>query len=184
MSNPFQDQLLKAGVVDKKQIKKVNQEISKKKKQQRNKKETTVDAVQLKAQQDVAKKTKHDRELNRKKEEHAKNKAISFEIDQLITKNLIARDQSCELIYNFEHRKKINRIYVNDEIKQQLMQGKLGIARIEGHYELVPILVAEKIMQRNAKRVILPEPKPKSEPSTVDKDDPYADYQIPDDITW
>ncbi len=180
MSNPFQEQLLKIGLVDKKQIKKVNQEMSRNKKQQKNKKEAVVDTTKLKAQQAAEKKVGRDRELNRKKEEQARSKAISFEIDQLITKNLIKRDQSCDVVYNFEHRKKINRIYINHEMKQQLMQGKSGIARIEGCYELVPILIAEKIKQRNEKRIILLEQKQ----SVTNEEDPYANYQIPDDITW
>ncbi|MBE9564054.1 MAG: DUF2058 family protein, partial [Proteobacteria bacterium] len=38
MSNPFQDQLLKAGLVTKKQVQKAQQETSKKNKQKRSKK--------------------------------------------------------------------------------------------------------------------------------------------------
>lgn len=180
MSNPFQDQLLKAGIVNKKQLKKANQEKSRKNKQQRNKKDAATDTTQLKLQQAAEKKAQRDRELNKRKEEQARQKAISAEIDQLITENTIARDDSCEIVYNFEHRKKINRIYINDEIKQQLLKGKSGIARIAGRYELVPISIAEKIKQRNEKRIIILEQKKQS---TVDND-PYADYQIPDDLTW
>lgn len=180
MNNPFQQQLLKAGIVNKQQVKKANQEKSKQQKQQRNKKEVVIDETQLKAQQAAAEKAEHDRALNKKKEEQARNKAISSEIDQLITNNRLTRDESCEINYNFEHRKKVHRIYINEEMKQGIIQGKLGIARIEGRYELVPIAVAEKIKQRNEKRLVLFD----KEEVAVNENDPYADYQIPDDLVW
>ena len=182
MSNPFQEQLLKAGVVTKQQVQKVKQEGNKKKKQQkqRSKKDVVVDKTKLKAQQAVEEKARRDRELNKRKEEHAKQKAISIEINNLITDNCIDRKENCEIIYNFEHQKKVKRIYVNEDMKQQIIKGKLGIARIEGRYELVPKAIAEKIQQRNEKRVVLFT----NDDKKADENDPYADYQIPDDLTW
>ena len=134
MSNPFQDQLLKAGLVTKKQVQKVKQDKNRKRKQQQqhSKKEKVVDEAKLKVQQAVEEKTRRDRELNRKKENQARQKAISIEINQLITENCLARDESCDIVYNFEHNKKIKRIYVDAEMKQKIVQGKLGMARIEG----------------------------------------------------
>ena len=71
MSNPFQDQLLKAGLVTKKQVQKVKQDKNRKRKQQQqhSKKEKVVDEAKLKVQQAVEEKTRRDRELNRKKRE-------------------------------------------------------------------------------------------------------------------
>ena len=181
MNNPFQEQLLKAGLVSKQQVNRVNQEKNKKKKQQRSRKPgAEVNANQLKAQQASQKKAEQDRELNRKKQEQAHKKALSIEIDQLIKNNAIKRDEGCDLAYNFEHYNKVKRLYINQEMKQQILAGKLGIARITGNYELVPISVAEKIKQRNEKRVIIFEPEHK-QPS---ENDPYAEYEIPDDLMW
>lgn len=179
MGNPFQDQLLKAGLVTKKQVQKVQQDKSRKNKQQRSKKETVVDETKLKAQQSAQEKAKHDRELNKKKEEQARQKAVSIEINQIITNNCLARDESCDIVYNFEHDKKVRRIYVNAEMKQQIVQGKVGIARIEGRYELVLKSIAEKIQQRNEKRVVIFDVQ-----EVVDENDPYAEYEIPDDLIW
>lgn len=180
MSNPFADQLLKAGVVTKQQVQKASQDKKKKNKQNRSKKEKPVDETKLKAQKAAAEKAQRDKALNKKKEEQARQKAISIEINQLIEKNLIERDESCEIVYNFEHQNKVKRIYVNEELKQQIIKGKAGIARIEGRYELVPLSIAEKIQQRNEKRVVLFT----EEEQKTDENDPYADYQIPDDLTW
>ena len=180
MGNPFQDQLLKAGLVTKKQVQKVQQDKQRKNKQQRSKKENVVDETKIKAQQAAQEKVKRDRELNRRKEEQARQKAISIEINQLITDNCLARDESCDIVYNFEHNKKVKRIYVNAEMKQQIIQGKLGIARIEGRYELVTKTIAEKIQQRNKKRVVIFS----DDQEIVNENDPYAEHQIPDDLMW
>lgn len=183
MGNPFQDQLLKAGVVTKQQVKKAQKSSNKKKKEQRSKKEKIVDETKLKAQQAIKDKSERDKELNKRKEEQAKQKAVSVEIDQLITANLIKRSEECEIVYNFEHRKKVNRIYINADMKQRIIDGKLGIARIEGRYELIPKLIAERIQQRNEKRVILFDQMEQEEPNS-DENDPYAKFQVPDDLMW
>lgn len=180
MTNPFQDQLLKAGIVSKQQVQKANKEKHKKKKQQRNTKQAVVDETQRKAQQVTAEKAKHDRELNQRKEEQARKKSISAEINQLITSNQIDRSKECEIAYNFEHQKKVKRIYVNEAMRQQIIQGKLGIARIDGRYELVPRSIAEKIQQRNEKRIVLFDDREVE----VDENDPYAEYKVPDDLIW
>ena len=180
MNNPFQQQLLKAGIVNKQQVKKANQEKSRKRKQQKNTGKPATDENLLKTQQLAAKKAERDRALNQQKEQQARNKAISIEIDQLVSANRLKRDKDCEITYNFEHRKKINRIYINEDMKQQLLKGRLGIARIAGSYELIPLAIAEKIKQRNEKRVIVFD----VEQQAGEEDDAYADYQIPDDLTW
>ena len=181
MSNPFQDQLLKAGLVTKKQVQKVKQDKNRKRKQQQqhSKKEKVVDEAKLKVQQAVEEKTRRDRELNRKKENQARQKAISIEINQLITDNCLARDESCDIVYNFEHNKKVKRIYVNAEMKQKIVQGKLGMARIEGRYELVAKSIAERIQQKNDKRIVI-----YNAQESVDDNDPYSEYQVPDDMMW
>ena len=180
MGNPFQDQLLKAGVVTKQQVKKAQSSSNKKKKEQRSRKDNVVDENKLKAQQAIKEKANHDKELNKRKEEQAKQKATSAEIDQLITANCVERNDECDVVYNFEHRKKVNRIYVDAEKKQHIIDGKLGIARIEGRYEVIPKIIAEKIQLRNEKRVILFI----AEESIIDENDPYAEFQVPDDLVW
>jgi len=182
MNNPFQEQLLKAGVVSKQQVQKANQEKNRKNKQQprRSKKAPVIDEAGLKAKKIAEEKAQRDRELNKRKEDQARGKAISAEINQLIIDNMIKRDESCELAYNFEHQKKVKRIYINKEMQQKIVQGKLGIARIEGRYELVPADVAEKIKQRNEKRIVIFS----DEETIVNEDDPYKDFEVPDDLMW
>ena len=177
MSNPFQEQLLKTGLVSKKQAHKARQD---KNKQQHSKNRNVTDEAKIKVQQAAEKKAKRDRELNKKRVEQQRQKAISIEINQLITSNCLSRDENCEIAYNFEHNKKVKRIYINAEMKQQIINGQLGIARIEGRYELVPLDIAEKIQQRNENRIIIFD----DEENTSDEDYSSSKYQIPDDLTW
>lgn len=180
MSNPFQDQLLKTGIVSKQQAHNAKKDKSKKNKQQRSKKEAQQDKTKLKVQQDALDKAKLDRELNKKKDDVARAKALSAEVDQLITKNCIARKDDCEITYNFEYLNKVKHIYINDDMKQKIMQGILGITYIDSRYELVPRSTAVKIQQRDKERVILFD----MDKQIVDENDPYADYQVPDDLIW
>lgn len=182
MNNPFQEQLLKAGLVNEQQVKQAQQSKKKNKKQQPSKKQKQQQQNEkaLKARQQQEQKAERDRELNKRKQQQAQSKAISAEINQLIRDNLIKRDEKCEVAYNFEHQGKVKRIYIDKDMQAQLIKGRLGIARIEGVYELVPVAVAEKIQQRNDKRVVIFE----KEDKTKDENDPYADYEVPDDMMW
>ena len=49
-----------------------------------------------------------------------------------------------------------------------------------GGYEIIPREAAEKIEQRDPRRILLLN----TATNEVEADDPYADYQIPDDLMW
>ena len=180
MSNPFQEQFLKAGLVSKQQVQKANKSKRKQQRQQQNQKQAAVDETRLKAKRAAEEKARRDRELNQRREEQARKKAISAEINQLIKTHRIPRkDDECDIAYHFEHQKKVKTIYVDESLRRQIIDGKLGIARIEGRYELVPRATAEKIRQRNDKRVILFD---KESDTGEGYDDPR--FQVPDDLIW
>ena len=135
----------------------------------------------LQAQNEEAKKADRDRELNRLREEKAQRKSIVAQIKQLIESNRQPKGDD-DIPYSFLDRKKIRKIYVSKEVQQQLGDGKLAIVRLDGRYELVTTDVAEKISQRDQKRVIFCN---KLQPGErAEKDDPYADYKVPDDLIW
>lgn len=180
MSNPFQDQLSKAGLVSKKQIHQAKKDKNKKNKQQRAHNKTEINEAKISVEQAIIEKAEKDRLLNMEKEKQAKTKAIAAEIKQLIITNTIERNENCDINYKFEHHKKVKSIYVNEQMKKNIIDGRLGIAAIEERYELVAKAVAEKIQQRDKESIILFE----ATSNTVDADDPYADFQIPDDLMW
>lgn len=179
MTNALQEQLLKAGLVTEKQIAKAKQKQTSKRRKQKGQAKPPP-AAKTAAQQAAEKKAQQDRALNRKREEQAQKKALSIEINQLISDNQIKRDQDCDLPYQFEHRGRVKKIYVNALLKQQILDGKVGIARIDGQYELVPKSVAEKIFQRNPQRIVWYQ----ADENSSTAEDEYAEYQVPDDLMW
>ncbi|MBN4079402.1 DUF2058 domain-containing protein [Beggiatoa alba] len=181
MGNSLFEQLKKSGLVDDKKAKKAKHNQYKNNKQ-KSKKGTTakVDEATLLAQKAQAEKVERDRQLNKTKKAEAEHKAISAQIKQLIETNRIENYHG-DVIYNFTDANVIKRIHISEEIHQHLTSGRLAIAKLGERYELVPTPVADKIKQRDEQYIITCEPSTEAE---VIKDDPYANYKIPDDLMW
>ena len=105
---------------------------------------------------------------------------IAAQIKQLIETNRIA-ERDGEVAYNFTDGNKVKRLYISEELHKQLSRGRLAIVRLGEGYELVPAPVAEKIKQRDEHCVVICDQPSGDDPG---EDDPYADYQIPDDLMW
>lgn len=175
----LQDQLLKAGVVDKSKSQKIKKEKHKKKKQAPKGDAESNEAKRL-AEQARAEKARKDKELNEKQKQQAERKAIEAQIKQLIETSRVDRSGG-EIPYQFTHGKAIKKIYVTETLQTQLMNGQAAIVDLNGSYELVPTKVAEKIAQRDESKLVAVNEQSSNQ---VDEDDPYADYQIPDDLMW
>lgn len=181
MGNSLIDQLKKTGLVDKKKAHKVKHEQYKNKKQKAKKGAAEeLDEAKLLAQKAQADKVERDRQINQQKQEEAERKAIAAQIIQLIETNRVTEREG-DVTYNFTDANVVKRIFVSEAIYKHLMSGKLAIAKLGEAYELVPIAVAEKIKQRDASCIIMNDDTVVSE---ADEDDPYADYEIPDDLMW
>ncbi len=180
----LQDQLLKAGLVDKNRANKAKKEKQKQANFTRRSGSKTVSAARVAAQQQQSKRVARDRELNLQKQNASNRKAIAAQIRQLIEVNRLDREQG-EISYSFAYRNKIKNITVTDALKNQLTLGYLAIVTLLENntrkFEIVPALVAQKIAQRDAGSVVQLNEKIDT---AKDDDDPYADYQIPDDLTW
>ncbi len=179
MANAFQEQLLKAGLVDSDKVKKANREKHKHLKQQQHANAATTDAAKLQAQHTNAQKAEHDRALNRQKVELENKKAITAQIKQLVETNRAPKDDG-DHAYNFQDANKIQRIYVTEAARNQIVRGELVIVRVGGDYALVPKPVADKIAQRDPGCVLTIKD---SAPAAADAGD-YAKYKIPDDLIW
>ncbi len=175
----LQDQLLKAGIVDPKKAKKIGKEKRKEAKSQ-PKGHERVDETREQARRTLAEKVERDRELNRQQQALNEKKAIQAQIVQLIKMNRIDRAAG-NTPYQFTDGKKIKKIHVTTQLQTELSRGRVAIARLGEAYELVPAAAARKIMQRDESTVVLLNT---NVPLAVDEDDPYAAYQIPDDLMW
>ena len=179
MANPLQEQLLKAGLVSKDKLNKSNKTRHKQVKQQSKDAVTESDKVKQQVKQAAIEKAERDRELNRQNLEAENKKAVVAQIRQLVELNKIDTGNG-EMVYNFEEANKIKHIYVTEDNRNKIVNGRLSIVRLDESYALIPTIVAEKIMQRDASFIVLT-----NEAEQIsDEDDEYADYKVPDDLMW
>lgn len=176
--NSLKDQLLKAGLVAKKDKK---PQPKKKAPTKAKKNRKTTSESTLRAQRAMLDKAKKDKKLNAQRQAEAVKKQIAAQIKQLVDGSKLDRSKG-ETAYHFTFKKKVKSIYVTSEQQLQLSRDQIVIIStgVES-FEVVPKLVAEKIAERDANSVI------KNDAPTekvAAEDDPYADYQIPDDLVW
>jgi len=174
----LQDQLLKAGLVDEKKANKAKKaKHQQAKKKQKNKIET-VDEAKLAAERAQAEKVERDRQLNLQRKAEAERKALAAQVRQLIEMNRQPADG--DIAYSFTDGSLVKNLYVTETQQRQLSNGRLCIVKLDEGYELIPTSVAEKIRQRDETTEIL-----SNQPTeTPDEDDPYAEFQVPDDLMW
>lgn len=180
MANALQDQLLKAGLVNDKQLKKAQKEKRQETRQTAGRKGGISDEAAL-AQQRAAEKAERDRELNRQRKESMEQKAIAAQVKQLVDAHRVATGDG-EVPYKFADEGKVKALYVTEAVRQQIVRGRLAIVKSDGRYELIPADTAEKVRSRGAAHLVLwnqPEPAP-----AASADDEYADFTVPDDLIW
>lgn len=180
----LQEQLLKAGLVDEKKLARANQKKNQQANQarkQRGKKKPPVEAPARPAQN---RKAQRDRELNQKRQAEVKRKELAAQATQLIDVNRLDRVKG-DQPWSFVYKRKVKKIYVTGEQKNQLVAGQLAIVtcvKPDGRkFELVPTAIAAKIAERDETFIV--ESDAPTDAGTVD-DDAYAEYQVPDDLVW
>lgn len=183
MGKTVQDQLLKLGLVSKKQAgqaKKAKHTAAKQKIKKGGKKEQLDKENAQLARQALEKRKARDKQLNRERDAKLQRRADNAAIVQLVENNKIAKKED-GVAYRFSLCGKIQRIFVAQQTADQLSCGQLGIVALGKSYEVVPEAVLMRIREIDAKLFTYLIEKKGSE---ADPDDPYAEYQIPDDLMW
>ena len=181
MGNSLQDQLLKMGIADDTQAKKIKSEKRKQTKQKRKNKIESVNQEKRLVQKTAAEKKERDRQLNQQKLVDAEQKAVAAQIKQLIEINRLLTGEE-EVSFNFIDNNKVKKIYVSEAIRDQISRGQSAIVKMADKYEVVSSAIAEKIRIRDNKIVILLNDKKQND--LTEDDQSYADYQVPDDLMW
>lgn len=176
----LQEQLLKAGLVSDAKAKTVKTEKRKQEKLKVKNKLDVVDEAALFAQQAKAEQIEKDRLLNQQKAQEAEKKAIAAQIKQLIDEHKQKQDPD-GVAYNFTDGKVVKKLYVSEAMRDNLIRGRLAIVKLDKVYEVVSCEAAEKIRLRDPDCVLVLNNITETE---IKQDDPYADYQIPDDLMW
>lgn len=175
----LQEQFLKAGLVDKKKVKQTQQEKGRQKKIERRTGVESVDEARLAAQEIQRQNAERARELNARRDAEATRKAIAAQIVQMIQQSRQGKGNG-DIAYNFTHDSKIKRVYVSAKVRDHIAAGQLVIICQGDTTELVPRVVADKIAERDPSIVV----QVKKTPVQIDGDDPYAAFQVPDDLMW
>ncbi|GAA6183255.1 MULTISPECIES: DUF2058 domain-containing protein [Alteromonadaceae] len=187
MALSLQEQLLKAGLTDKNKVKQAKKEKHKQVKQQQKHKVVNKNESQIAAQKALREKQEKDRKLNQEAKALAESKAVLAQIKQLVELNKQPKDNG-DIPCNFSHDNLIKRLYVNQQTRNRISQGKLAIVVLDGAYEIVPMPVADKIALRDKDAVVYradaAEQAEAKSTSTAEEDEWYADYEIPDDLVW
>lgn len=174
----LQEQMLKAGLVSSKKMAKV----------QRTAKKSRVQAREAREAVEENKKAQieRDKQLSEQQKQAVLSKEHKAQVKQLIEMNRIVVVKG-NIEFNFTDGSLIKKITVNKFTQDQLINGRLAIARLvtdanaEGEYAIIPATVADKIAQRDAASIVLHNVLSQE---AQDEDDPYADFKIPDDLMW
>lgn len=183
MKKTFQEQLLQLGLVDKKKVNSVKKQQHQNKKQgsKAGKKAVVVDENLLLAQKAEEKKKARAKELNLQREEKLKRREEDGRIKQLVEQHRLDKDDR-GIAYRFSVNNKIQRIFVAKEMADKLSDGRLGIVVLADQYEVLPRAVIEKICSISDR--VFVNINSASEKENVDPEDPYAGFEVPDDLMW
>ena len=153
MGNPLQEQLLKAGLVDKKQVNKAKQEKRKKRKKKKGKPGNTAPQVN-RTQQEQLRKAKENREQNTRQNARRQEAGIKAQVKQLVKDNRLDIKNGQDPYY-FAVGKKIKKVWVDKETADKLSAGRLAVVSMNDVFEVVPAKVAEQIRSRSPEAVVL-----------------------------
>jgi uncharacterized protein YaiL (DUF2058 family) len=177
----LQEQLLKSGLVSSALAKSAKSDKHKQTQQQRKNNITVVDEAKELVKKAQAEKAERDRELNQLKTQQEEQKHLIAQVKQLIELNRLPKDAD-GVPYHFNDKNKVKTLYVSEAMRIQIIAGKLAVVKYGESYEVVSAEVAKKISLRDPVSVIVD-----NQPATGvvnTEDDPYANYQIPDDLVW
>jgi uncharacterized protein YaiL (DUF2058 family) len=180
MPDSMQDQLRKIGLINDKKLRKA-QRVKHAAEMERKAHGATPDDPALAAQKARSEKATRDRALNEERDRQANQKALRAQVRQLIELNRQARDGG-EIPFNFADGRAVKKLFVTKRHQDHLVNGRLAIVKLDDKYELVPTAVAQKIRLRDPNTVVVCNDAEQGKHPDVD--DPYADYEIPDDLNW
>jgi len=180
MRNPLQEQLLKAGLVNKTKAAQVVREQAKKHK---GKIPPAAGAEQTDAQRLQAEKAERDRAIASERNAQLRLNEARAQARQIVEVHKVKREG--EIAYRFTDGDRIRDVLVNEPLRAQLAAGMLVIVRHGESYELLPRVAADKVRERDAALIVLDHGLAEVGSSDQDADDEYyRQFQVPDDLVW
>ncbi len=182
MAKSLQEQLMGAGLVDKKKAKSLQKE-KRTQRKQTPKGQAVENEAQLRAAHQKKEKAERDKALNLARQEALNKKAVKAQVRQLIEMNTVPSDSDV-IGFQFAVDKKIKKIYISEQQQSHLFKGRLAIAALADNFILIPAVAASKIFERDEAAIVYHQEKNQAQETEIDEEDPYKDYQIPDGLMW
>lgn len=179
MRNPLQEQLLKAGLVNKAKAAQVVREQAKKHK---GKGPAAPSAEQVEAQRLQVDKVERDRALAAERNAQMRVNEARAQVRQIVEAHKVKREG--EIAYRFTDGDKIKDLLVNEALRAQLASGTLVIVRHDHGYELLPRVAADKVYERDAAMIVLDHGRGEAGSGNNADDEYYKQFQVPDDLIW
>ena len=179
MRNPLQEQLLKAGLVNKAKAAQVVREQAKKHK---GKAPAPPSAEHVDAQRLQAEKAERDRAIAAKRNAQARAHEAHTQVRQIVEAHKVKREG--EIAYRFTDGGRIRDVLVNEALRAQLAAGTLVIVRHGEGYELLPRVAAEKVAERDAAMIVLDHGRTETGSGKDADDEYYKQFEVPDDLVW
>ena len=174
MRNALQEQLLKAGLAKKQKV----DAAARDQQRQRDGKAATEAAVDGRRLQ--AEKAERDRALAAERKAEALAAERIAQVRQLIDQHgLKPRGDDP---YRFEHDGAIRTVLIEATMRRQLAKGALVVVCADDRYVLLPAEIGDRVVERGGTMAL----DHRGSPAAVDEDmDPhYAQFVVPDDLTW
>ena len=171
MKGSLQEQLLKSGLIDEDRLanaKKQSAKPAKKKRKPPGTRKHQATPKSAPAKKQIA------------EEDPKKLKELRVEVKKLLRSHKL-NDKTGEIAYNYTVNNQVKRFYVNEKQQKGLITGELAIANWNEISYLIP---SESIKELHDLYPKLDISLAETKKENTDKDDPYADYAIPDDIKW
>ena len=176
----LQDQLLKAGITTSHKAKVAKTE--KRKQQKKPKKGATSNPSDLQKhiQQTKLEQQKKAEELNQTRQAELKQREQVARVKQILEHNNQDSIRG-ERTFKFTYENKVKELDVNEKTQKALAGGRLAICVLEGQFFVLEDEPARKVAEVDEKYIVFHvEPEDKGK----DEDDPYADFEVPDDLVW
>jgi uncharacterized protein YaiL (DUF2058 family) len=179
MRNPLQEQLLKAGLVNKAKAAQVVREQAKKHK---GKAPAAPSAEQVEAQRLQAQKAERDRALAAQRNAQTRASEAHAQVRQIVEAHKVKREG--EIAYRFTDGDVIRSVLVNEALRAQLAGGTLVIVRHGEGYELLPRAAADKVAERDAAMIVLDHGRTEAGSGNDADEEYYKQFEVPDDLVW
>ena len=193
MRNSLQDQLLKSGLVTEEQLEESRAPRRKSRRRARKnsppvkparpEREPARPVAKLRSDQQRSAHILRDSRLGGQTPEQRARKQRQRDALRLAEKHKV-NDDKAEVVHHFVRGRRVKRIYLTPEQRDQLLRGELAIAGIEGSHYLVPASIVDQLLELVPETFIhrdTQEPSTEADPETGDD---YADYPVPDDLHW